>query len=269
MTDHEKLIAEARTHRAAPGYQADTDMIRRLADALEAVQKARTPTDERNVRALVRRAVGGVLFNASNFPEPAQSHLLGQNMGPLNEKLTNAVLDALHRSEAPEPTGPHCDGCAKYAHHHCYHCGKRPGLPHPTWCPNSDESAPDRQPAANDLAIADLDPEDYDVLSLPLTVEKLPPAHMWLEPMQRTTSTSGLPRVRGTLRGHWPRLGRREELPGENGPVTVTNVDLFETADGHLHRSESRWPDGCRRSFNELVHPDEGHIDCDRAGGVR
>lgn len=89
-------------------------------------------------------------------------------------------------------------------------------------------------------AALDMAPDDYDVLSLPLTYEKMPPAQMWLEPMQRTTSGSGLPRVRGTLRGHWPRLGRREELPGESGPVTVTNVDLFETADGHLHRSDQQ-----------------------------
>lgn len=40
---------------------------------------------------------------------------------------------------------PHCQGCATFEHHHCYHCGKRAGLPHPTWCPNFDQSAPEPQ----------------------------------------------------------------------------------------------------------------------------
>jgi hypothetical protein len=45
-------------------------------------------------RDKLRRTVGAVLFNVMNFPEPVQARLLGQNMGPLNEKLTNAILDA-------------------------------------------------------------------------------------------------------------------------------------------------------------------------------
>lgn len=40
------------------------------------------------------RAIGGVLFNVSNFPERAQSRLLGQNMRPLTEKLVDAVQAA-------------------------------------------------------------------------------------------------------------------------------------------------------------------------------
>lgn len=51
-------------------------------------------------RAAVRRAVGSVLFNVSNFPEAAQSQLWGKNMGPLNEKVTDAVLAAL--TETPD-----------------------------------------------------------------------------------------------------------------------------------------------------------------------
>lgn len=78
------------------------------------------------------------------------------------------------------------------------------------------------------------------MLSLPLTAEKLPPAHMWLSPVQLSTRMDAHPRITGVLRGHWPRLGRRETLPGEDGPVTVTDVDLFETADGHLHRSDQQ-----------------------------
>jgi hypothetical protein len=52
-------------------------------------------------RNLIRRAVGGVLFNVSNFPERAQSSLWGANMGPLNERITDAVLAAI---PAPEPS---------------------------------------------------------------------------------------------------------------------------------------------------------------------
>lgn len=51
-------------------------------------------------RDAVSQAIGAVLFNASNFPERAQSRLLGQDMGPLRAKLTAAVLDALCPSTA-------------------------------------------------------------------------------------------------------------------------------------------------------------------------
>lgn len=35
MTNNANLIAEARIHFPEPGYEADVDMIQRLADALE------------------------------------------------------------------------------------------------------------------------------------------------------------------------------------------------------------------------------------------
>lgn len=40
----------------------------------------------------LRVSIGAVLFNARNFPEPVQARLLGQDMAPLNAKLTGAVL---------------------------------------------------------------------------------------------------------------------------------------------------------------------------------
>lgn len=43
----------------------------------------------------VRDAVGGVLLNVSNFPREAQTRLLGRDMAPLRDKITDAVLDAL------------------------------------------------------------------------------------------------------------------------------------------------------------------------------
>ena len=42
----------------------------------------------------LQAAIGGVLFNVSNFPERVQSRLLGQDTGPLNAKLTTAVLNS-------------------------------------------------------------------------------------------------------------------------------------------------------------------------------
>lgn len=46
-------------------------------------------------RGLLRVAVGGVLFNAMNYPEPVQSRILGQDTRPLTEKVVDAVLSAL------------------------------------------------------------------------------------------------------------------------------------------------------------------------------
>ncbi len=60
--------------------------------------------EERETRDLIRRAVGGVLFNVSNFPEKVQTALLGQNMGPLNEKITDAVSAAIRRPVQGIPT---------------------------------------------------------------------------------------------------------------------------------------------------------------------
>jgi hypothetical protein len=56
--------------------------------AMDAAQKA---VDD---YAALDRAIGGVLFNVSNFPERAQARLLGQNMRPLTEKLVDAVQAA-------------------------------------------------------------------------------------------------------------------------------------------------------------------------------
>lgn len=42
----------------------------------------------------VRVAVGGVLFNVSNFPEAVQTRLLGQDLAPLRGRITAAILTA-------------------------------------------------------------------------------------------------------------------------------------------------------------------------------
>ncbi|MDT0211228.1 hypothetical protein [Curtobacterium sp. BRD11] len=43
------------------------------------------------------RAVGSVLFDVSNYPKEAQSRLWGRDIGPLREKVTDAVLAAMQR----------------------------------------------------------------------------------------------------------------------------------------------------------------------------
>lgn len=58
----------------------------------------RTPTREQ-----IGTAVGGVLFNVSNYPEQAQSRLWGRDIGPLREKVTDAVLAVLSTPPALTP----------------------------------------------------------------------------------------------------------------------------------------------------------------------
>jgi hypothetical protein len=43
----------------------------------------------------VRNAIANVLVNASNHPKKVTSHLLGQDMTPLIDKVTGAVVAAL------------------------------------------------------------------------------------------------------------------------------------------------------------------------------
>lgn len=49
-------------------------------------------SNEQSIRDDITRAVGGVLFNVMNFPEAVHTRLLGQDMKPLNDKLTDAIL---------------------------------------------------------------------------------------------------------------------------------------------------------------------------------
>lgn len=63
-------------------------------------------------RAALESAVGSVLFNAMNFPERVQARLLGQDMKPLNEKLTDAILAAGFRRQG-EVTDREIDAAAR------------------------------------------------------------------------------------------------------------------------------------------------------------
>ena len=49
----------------------------------------------RTIRRDVNNAVGAVVSNVSNFPRSVQARLLGQDMAPLREKITDAVMEAL------------------------------------------------------------------------------------------------------------------------------------------------------------------------------
>lgn len=53
-----------------------------------------------DVAERVRAAVGGVLWNASNYPERVQARMLGQDTAPLRDKVTDAVLAALPGPDA-------------------------------------------------------------------------------------------------------------------------------------------------------------------------
>lgn len=74
-------------------------------------------------REQVTTAIGAVLFNVRNFPDAVQSRLLGQDMGALRAKLTDAVAAVLSQptpSAESEPDrtfedgydGGHADGWA-------------------------------------------------------------------------------------------------------------------------------------------------------------
>ena len=71
-------------------------------------------------REQIDTAVGGVLFNASNYPRQAAPHILGQDIGPLRAKVTDAVLALLSQPTPSaectcgyggvhEPMNPRCE----------------------------------------------------------------------------------------------------------------------------------------------------------------
>lgn len=47
-----------------------------------------------DARQLVRNAVADVLTSATNFPEGVESLLLGRDMGPLIDRVTDSVMSA-------------------------------------------------------------------------------------------------------------------------------------------------------------------------------
>lgn len=58
----------------------------------------------------IRNAVGTVLTNAMNFPDRVQSRLLGQDMGPLIDRVTEAVASVLAEQGEWEYGAQHSQG---------------------------------------------------------------------------------------------------------------------------------------------------------------
>ncbi|MBT2502994.1 hypothetical protein [Curtobacterium sp. ISL-83] len=65
----------------------------RILDAVRDTQPE--PSGQPATREQVNAAVGEVLFNASNYPRAAVPHIIGQDIGPLRAKVTDAVVAAL------------------------------------------------------------------------------------------------------------------------------------------------------------------------------
>lgn len=53
-----------------------------------------------SIEEQIDRAVGGVVWNAANYPEAAQSRMLGADISPLREKITSAVMPVVKRAQA-------------------------------------------------------------------------------------------------------------------------------------------------------------------------
>lgn len=79
-----------------PGYYP---AVRQVCDALEATLDDVTATEH-----AVRAAVQSVLWNASNYPERAQSRMAGADIAPLTAKVTDAVLAVLRPPAEVEAT---------------------------------------------------------------------------------------------------------------------------------------------------------------------
>lgn len=98
MTDNEKLIEEARGF-AAGSDSARATLLRDLADALEAAEKAHTPTDDKR-ESLIKSYEGWDFVEVALNPNGA-SRVIAD---------LAARLDlALRRSEVPEPSAEHPD----------------------------------------------------------------------------------------------------------------------------------------------------------------
>lgn len=81
-------IAEAIGNHVAAEYEGDP-ALDRLILQLRAAAKPEPVTIDREA---LRRAIQGVLWNASNFPAKVVPHMLGQDVGPLTKRVTDAVI---------------------------------------------------------------------------------------------------------------------------------------------------------------------------------
>lgn len=120
-SDNGKLIEEARTWAALIGTdpRGARDLFHRLADALEAAEKAHTPTDGE------RGALATAVLEASVWPEKVMRAPSGSEFAFVDRLLASGVWGFRH-TEVPEPTaedqGPaancaYCVGAGGYEDH--------------------------------------------------------------------------------------------------------------------------------------------------------
>ena len=95
----DKLLVTARDNAQASAWLATKDDVAADIAGLRAVSAlaAQPVTIERKA---LRSAIGSVLFNASNYPEKVASRIMGQDIGPLIEKVTRAVMERLAAQSA-------------------------------------------------------------------------------------------------------------------------------------------------------------------------
>lgn len=75
----------------------DEELEMRAVLALDGADVPADTTAASDTDAL-QRAIGGVLFNTSNYPERARRYIMGTSTAPLNAKLVEAILAAgFHR----------------------------------------------------------------------------------------------------------------------------------------------------------------------------
>src|SRR5690625_690965 len=91
MTDIVEQAARVlSTQTTCDGEPHPTELHRRQAQALADAGLLRDPARTVPTREEVETAIGGVLFNASNHPDPVT--VLGKDVGPLREKDADAGL---------------------------------------------------------------------------------------------------------------------------------------------------------------------------------
>lgn len=87
------ILTKLRTTR---GSQFAIDTMTEAADRIEELKRELA---ERPSRHAIESAVGEVLWHASNYPEAAQSRILGQDIKPLRDKVTDAVMRVLEAKD--------------------------------------------------------------------------------------------------------------------------------------------------------------------------
>lgn len=90
ITEKEALARIA----ALPVHRIDPDALGWISaeQVAEVLAEVRPTPPHGTDRAALRKAVQPVLWNASNYPRKAQPHILGQDITPLVDQVTDAVF---------------------------------------------------------------------------------------------------------------------------------------------------------------------------------